>query len=84
MGIQNNYQQRKPVKTRFYCGACCTNAFSYSNHFTAWFWLRIIDDSGNVQLHSDMSRNLQENIIEKMFPVKAGERSYQQQASRLL
>jgi hypothetical protein len=32
------------------------------------FGFCIIDDSGNVQLHSEMNRNLQENIIEKMSP----------------
>jgi hypothetical protein len=32
------------------------------------FGFCIIDDTGRVQLHSDMNRNLQENIIEKMSP----------------
>ncbi len=34
------------------------------------FGFCIINDSGKVQLHSDMNRNLQENIIEKMFPAR--------------
>lgn len=32
------------------------------------FGFAIIDDTGNVQLHSDMSRNLRENLIKKMSP----------------
>ena len=32
------------------------------------FGFCIIDDAGKVQLHSEMNRNLQENIIDKMSP----------------
>lgn len=32
------------------------------------FGFCIIDDAGRVQLHADMNRNLQENIIDKMSP----------------
>jgi len=32
------------------------------------FGFAIIDDTGNVQLHSDMNRNLRENLIKKMSP----------------
>jgi hypothetical protein len=32
------------------------------------FGFAIIDDTGDVQLHSDMSRNLRENLLKKMTP----------------
>ena len=35
------------------------------------FGFCIIDESGNVQFHSDMNRNLQENIIDKMSPSRS-------------
>lgn len=35
------------------------------------FGFAIIDDTGNVQLHSDMSRNLRENLIKKMSPSRS-------------
>ncbi|MEO8413344.1 MAG: hypothetical protein ABI472_06775 [Ginsengibacter sp.] len=35
------------------------------------FGFCIIDNAGNVQLHSDMNRNLRENIIEKMSPSRS-------------
>lgn len=34
------------------------------------FGFCIIDDSGKVQLHSEMDRNLRENILEKMSPAR--------------
>ncbi len=32
------------------------------------FGFAIIDDTGNVQLHSDMTRNLRENLVRKISP----------------
>ncbi|MEP6595215.1 MAG: hypothetical protein ABJA71_04675 [Ginsengibacter sp.] len=60
--------KKSRVKNQFVVGLATQMSSILYTVLPPGFGFCIINDSGEVQLHYDMSRNLQENIVEKMSP----------------